>query len=430
MKVSLNKQIAISIFSGIIFATCYSWLGWINHENFVLNFLEKSGNFFINLLQLMAVPIVVFSLIASVSETKDPKQLYRIGGYTLILYTLTTLFAVTLGIILAHILKPGFFFGQLIQGEDLAEFGKTALKMKAESSENWVPNNVFLLLSSNNNLFGIVIFAVFIGISVQKMELEEKQFIQKFFKISSDIFSTMMGYIMAGAPLGTFAIVSSQLINLIQDQSGNIFVVMKGLSHYIITVLTGLGILQFIIYPSMVHFFSSISFRQFIQTMYPAQIFAFSSASSTATLPKTNEQVAKFNINESIRNFVLGLGATVNMDGTSCCQGIGIIFVTQIFSKTNLSIANTVYIIVLVTLLSIGVAGIPSASIFATCTLLLKLQEFGVLNETQIPIALAIILIPDRLLDMCRTATNITGDAAVTVLVASIEKKNINKKHP
>ena len=423
-KPSSHIQILLAIILSVAFASLYIHFGF--QSTYFENILTSAGNSFISALQLLAVPLVLFSIIVSMNNIKDATQLSRLGLLACFFYAITTLFAVTLGLIIGNSVQPGKIFNQLVHGKnwDALTASKKAIDVASEQSsqgESILPNNLFALLASNNNLLFVVFFGVLFGIALMQSAPKNRKFMFKFCESALEALTHVMNVIMSLAPMGIFCLVASQLIKMLKESSGVQYIFL-GLLAYVGSVLFGLALMLFGFYPLMVTMFSKVGYWKFLRTMRPAQIFAFSTASSTGTLYKTSEQVGKLKVSERIRSFVLSFGATVNMDGTALYQGIAILFITQIFGH-ELSIGQQIFVAGYVTISSVGVAGLPAASLVTTSILLKKLETMGVMRLEEIAKAIVLISIPDRLLDMARTTANITGDAAVAVLVQAKENK-------
>lgn len=418
----------LALLGSISFATAYTYLGLklpLLEEN-----MTKLGMSFISLLQLIAVPLVVFSVIVSFNSVKNPRELSSMGGITLVLYTMSTVIAACLGLLIGNIIRPGVIFkwlggfGQadMQKVKDIAEQNLPATTTVDGGMQSFIPSNLFALMSDNNNLLFIVFFAGCFGMALLSLAPKKRQAMLTFCEAGQDAFTQMMGYVMNLAPFGVFALISSQLIMMISLNPEGLPNILSGIGIYVATVVFGLGLLVFGLYPLVVSLFSKIGFVQFLKTMYPAQLHAFTTSSSTGTLYQTSKQVAKLNVPARIRNFVLTLGATVNMDGTALYQSITMAFITQLFD-IELDTWLQLNIVFYLTVSTIGVAGVPGASLVTTTILLQRLVSQGLLEHGQMLIGLGLIYIPDRFLDMCRTTANIEGDATVAVLVKSFEDR-------
>ena len=385
---------------------------------------------FINLLQLVAIPLAFTAIVNGITSNKDTSSLTRTGLITITLYTLTTIFAVTLGLFIANIIRPGALFTHLDIFKKIGGVASAPMVIKqAEESggQALIPSNLFALVSDNENLLVIILFAIFISVAMLNLPAEHQEPLRSFFVIMQELFTEIINYIMKLAPLGVFCMVTSQFVGFLQTNISGAPTLLMVITVYVCTVLLGLGVMLFLFYPLVVATFTNTSYMKFIKTMYPAQLTAFSTASSTATLHKTNAQAAHLNVSEDIRSFVLSLGATVNMDGTALYQGVVILFIAQLFGH-SMTLGNQFYVISYITLSSVGVAGIPGASLITLSLLLQKLVSMGVLNSGEIAVVLALIYIPDRILDMCRSVVNITGDSMVACLVQAYNDRGKDKE--
>ena len=433
-KISLNKQLLLALLGSIFFAITYTYFD--AHLPLLELNMTRLGMSFINLLQLVAVPLVVFSIIVSFNSVKNARELSSMGGITLILYTMSTAIAACLGLLIGNIIKPGYIFkwlggfGQVDtqQIKDIAQQHIPKALPVDSSMQSFIPSNLFALMADNNNLLFIVFFASCFGMALLSLTTKKKQALLTFCEAGQDVFSKMMGYVMHLAPIGVFSLISSQLIMMISLNPDGLPNILSGIGVYVATVVFGLGLLVFGLYPLVVSLFSNIGFVQFLKTMYPAQLHAFTTSSSTGTLYQTSTQVAKLNVPARIRNFVLTLGATVNMDGTALYQSVTMAFITQLFG-IEIDTWLQINIVFYLTVSTIGVAGVPGASLVTTTILLQRLVSQGLLEHGQMLIGLGLIYIPDRFLDMCRTTANIEGDATVAVLVKSFEDKRKKMRH-
>ena len=414
-KIPLQIQILLAILLGFFFALVHIHFGL---DPSIKDYIKPIGTMFISSLKASAVPLMVTSLIVGVTGVEDSARLSRIGTKTFLMYTLTTIFSVTLGLLIGNIVRPGHFFSQMLQGSfaGASLVGSTVEVNQhgwSETLVNLVPDNVFKALSNNESLLQIVIISIIFAIALLKIPQRKRKLIMMFCEGVNDAFTEIIQMIMRLAPIGIFSLISSLLLELSQGDTVEILDYVYGLAWYTGTVFLSLSFMTFIVYPTWVTTFTKVTYGKFLEAMYPAQAVAFSTSSSSASLPVTTDRVEHFlGVPEDVSSFVLPIGATVNMDGTALYQGIATLFMAQAFG-IELSIQQQLVIVFYVTASSIGVAGVPGASI-ATTTMLLDILNIPVQG-------LILIMIPDRILDMCRTATNITGDATVAVLVASWE---------
>ena len=419
MKIALHWKILFGMVAGLVF-------GYImkNFDQlaFVTDWIKPFGTIFINLLKMIAVPLILVSLINGLADLQDISKLSKLGGRTVALYLGTTVFAVSLGLILANVVKPGSYINQESRETLLSSFaGDAAQKIQlAESAKNQgplqalvdiVPDNVFFAMGDNSKMLQVILFAILIGVGLILIEPKKAEPVSAFFRGLNDVILKIIDIIMLAAPIGVFALMAALMVE-IPD-----FSTLQALLVYAATVLTGLMIMIFILYPSLLMIFAKVSPRRFFSAMMPAQLLAFSTSSSAATLPVTMERVTEhLGVDEEVSSFVLPLGATVNMDGTSLYQAVAAIFIAQAFGL-ELDLSTQLMIVVTATLASIGSAAVPSAGMVMLVI---------VLGQAGIPEAgLALIFAIDRPLDMVRTVVNVTSDAAVATIVA----KSVDKLH-
>ena len=415
-KISLQIQILLAIVLAFLFAAVHIKFGL---DPAIKDYIKPLGTIFINSLKASAVPLMVTSLIVGVSGVEDNARLSRIGSKTFLMYTFTTIFAVSLGLFIGNVVRPGSVFPDLLRAKLAAQKVIQVATSQAEQAGwadtlvNLVPENLFKALSSNESLLQIVIISIVFAMALLKVPARKKKLVIMFCQGVNEAFIEIIQLIMSFAPVGVFALIASLLIELSQGDMAEILDYLYGLAWYTGTVLLSLGFMTFIVYPTLVAVFTKVRFGKFLTAMRPAQLVAFSTSSSSASLPVTIERVEHYlGVPEDVSSFVLPIGATVNMDGTALYQGIATLFMAQAFG-IELSLQQQFMVVFYVTASSIGVAGVPGASI-ATTTMLLDI--LGIPAQ-----GLTLVMIPDRILDMCRTVTNITGDATVAVLVASWE---------
>jgi len=396
---------------GVLFGLILSFFD--GGDRFIGNYIKPFGTIFINLLKLIAVPLILASLIKGVSDLKDISKLSKMGGRTILTYLITTLIAVTIGLILVNIIKPGESISVDTRNE-LIEAYSTDTKAKQEAAAkqresgplkalvDMVPSNIFLAASDNRNMLQVIFFALFFGIGMILIPGKEVKAVKDFFDSFNVIILKLIDLIMLSAPYGVFALLAALVV---EAPSIELF---KALALYAITLLLGLSIMIFI-YMLVVQLFTKKKISFFMRGMAPAQLLAFSTSSSAATLPVTMECVEdKLGVDKEVASFVLPIGATINMDGTSVYQGVAAVFIAQAFGL-DLSLTAQLGIVFTATLASIGTAAVPSAGIVM---LVIVLAQAGIPEA-----GLALIFAIDRPLDMCRTIVNVTGDAAVSMIV-------------
>jgi len=381
--------------------------------DFIGDFIKPFGTIFINLLKLIAIPLILASLIKGVSDLKDISKLSQMGGRTILTYVATTLIAVTIGLILVNTIQPGKSISVETR-QELVEAYATDADQKREAAAKQqeagplqalvdiVPSNIFAAATNNRNMLQIIFFALFFGIGMILLPEESSQPVKAFFDSFNAIILKLIDMIMMAAPYGVFALLAALVV---EAPSLELF---QALALYAVTLLLGLGAM-IIVYSIIVKVFTGRSPSTFFKGIAPAQLLAFSTSSSAATLPITMECVEEnLGVDKEVTSFVLPIGATINMDGTSVYQGVAAVFIAQAFGL-DLSLSAQLGIIFTATLASIGTAAVPSAGIVM---LVIVLAQAGIPEA-----GLALIFAIDRPLDMCRTIVNVTGDAAVSMLV-------------
>ncbi|MGB2306094.1 MAG: dicarboxylate/amino acid:cation symporter [Flavobacteriaceae bacterium] len=410
-KLALHWKILIGMLIGIIFGLVMSFIN--GGSQFTGDYVKPFGTIFINLLKLIAIPLILASLIKGVSDLKDISKLSLMGGRTIAIYLLTTLTAVTIGLVLVNIIQPGKSISVETRKELVEAYATdtqakqvAAAKRKEEGPlkplVELIPSNIFAAASSNKNMLQIIFFALFFGIGMILLPKKKSKPVKKFFDSFNDVILKMIDMIMKIAPYGVFALLAALVV---EAPSLELF---QALGMYAITLILGLA-LMIVVYIIIVNVFTKRSTSFFMKGIAPAQLLAFSTSSSAATLPVTMECVEdSLKVDEEVASFVLPIGATINMDGTSVYQGVAAVFIAQAFGL-DLSLSAQLGIVFTATLASIGTAAVPSAGIVM---LVIVLAQAGIPEA-----GLALIFAIDRPLDMCRTVVNVTGDAAVSMLV-------------
>ncbi|MEZ4695831.1 MAG: dicarboxylate/amino acid:cation symporter [Rhodothermales bacterium] len=417
----LHWQIIIGLVLGLIYGVASAVYGW---SSFTSKLIAPFGVIFINLLKLIAVPLILASLITGVASLSDLKKLSRIGGKTIVIYLGTTLVALIIGLVVVNVMQPGKAVPQ-----DMRERLESTYQTDAQSKEavaesakergplqpivDMVPDNIFGAAGDNRNMLQVVFFAIFAGITLLMIPRDKAAPLLAVFESLNDMIIKMVQIIMLSAPVGVFALLADTIDSIAADNVGQIGELLGALGYYCIAVIVGLFLHMFITYPTLLKLFSPVSIKRFFAGMTPAQLVAFSTSSSGATLPVTM-QCAEENIgvSEEVSSFVLPLGATINMDGTGLYQAIAAVFIAQA-TGIDLGLGAQVAIVFTAMLASIGTAAVPSAGI---------VMLIIILETIHIPAAsIALIIGVDRILDMTRTVINITGDATVATVVASME---------
>lgn len=405
---------------GLIWGLSADSLGIVT---FTQLWIKPWGTIFINALKLIAIPLIIFSLIDGVSNLSDVSKLSRIGGKTMAFYIGTTIIAVTIGLLLVNTIQPGKFLSTEKREELRSAYAAdmdTRLSSAKKVSDDGplqmlvdvVPDNFFYAASNNGNMLQIIFFAILFGVAMILAKSEKVATVKSFFDGANHVILKVVDIIMAFAPIGVFALLASLNIDI---------ELIKALGIYALTVIGGLGLMAFGVYPAIMRFGTKMSIPRFFKGILPAQLLAFSTSSSAATLPATFDCVEKnLGVSENISSFVLPLGATINMDGTSIHQAISAVFIAQAFG-IHLDLGQQLTILLTAVLSSIGAAAVPGAGIIM---LIIVLEAVGL-----DPAGLALILAIDRPLDMMRTVVNVTGDATVSVVIASGEGE-INTEPP
>lgn len=383
-------------------------------KELVQDWIKPFGSIFINSLKLIAVPLILASLIKGVSDLKDISKLSKMGGRTIGIYLITTIIAVSIGLLLVNIIKPGEAISaetrqDLVKNysNDAAKYSDAALKQKEDGPLqaliDIVPENIFGAATENKNMLQVIFFSIFFGIGLILIPEKKSKPVKKFFDGFNEVILKMIDLIMLAAPFGVFALLSALVV---ESPSIGLF---KALIWYAFTVILGLFFMM-VFYNLLTLVVAKVNPSTFLKGISPAQLLAFSTSSSAATLPVTMERVTDhLGVDEEVSSFVLPIGATINMDGTSLYQAVAAVFIAQAFGM-DLSFSVQLGIIATATLASIGSAAVPGAGMVM---LVIVLAQAGIPEA-----GLALIFAIDRPLDMCRTAVNVTGDATVAVIVA------------
>lgn len=430
-KLALHWKILIGMVVGVLFSLVLLSTPWggslttitVKGEEqditraglFIRNWIKPFGNMFINALKLIAVPLILASLIKGVSDLKDISKLSKMGFRTIGMYIATTVIAVTLGLLIVNIVAPGKSIS-----EDTREDLVTSYSSGADESiaiaeeqkehgplralEDLIPNNIFNAASSNSNMLQVIVFALFFGIGLILIPPQKAKPVKAFFDGFNEVILKLIDLIMLTAPYGVFALLAALVV---ESPSADLFI---ALAWYASCVIVGL-LLMIVIYTLIVYLFTGKSPSFFLKGIFPAQLLGFSTSSSAATLPVTMERVEEhLGVEEEVTSFVLPIGATINMDGTSLYQAVAAIFIAQAFGM-DLDLYAQLGIIVTATLASIGSAAVPGAGMV---TLVIVLGQAGIPEA-----GLALIFAVDRPLDMLRTSVNVTGDAAVSMVIGN-----------
>ena len=419
----LHWQIILGLILGLLWGLFSSLVGL---NEFTSAYIRPFGDIFITMLTLVAVPLVLVSLVVGVSNLNDVTKLSRMGGKTILIYMITTVFAITIGLTVVNVMQPGYTLPEdtrisLMEtySEDVDEREETAEVVQERTLLDFVvdivPGNFFAAASDNSNMLQIVFVALLLGIGIINIPMQKAQVLINVLEALNDVIIKIVDMIMKTAPYGVFALMAVVIVDLAGDDFTRALNLLTALGWYCIAVVIGLILHVLIVYSSLFKLFSKMKLRDFFKAIQPAVLLGFSTSSSLATLPVTMERVEKnVGVEEEVSSFVLPVGATINMDGTSLYQAVAAVFIAQALGM-DLTIVEQLAIVLTATLASIGAAGVPGAGIIMLVI---------VLQAVQVPVqGIALILGVDRILDMVRTAVNVTGDAAVSVAVAHTEGK-------
>jgi Na+/H+-dicarboxylate symporter len=424
-KLALHWKIIIGMVLGILFGFIMNSI--LGGKGFVTDWIAPFGKIFINLLKLIAVPLILASLIKGISDLKDISKIKTMGLRTIIIYIGTTLIAIIIGLTIVNTIKPGAGMSKAtiekikLKYENDAGVKDKLVKASAQQSTGPLqplidifPTNIIKSLGEAKML-QIIFFALFVGISLLLIPEDKAKPLVSFFDSLNEVVMKMVDLIMLFAPYAVFALMANVIIAFDDTE------ILLKLLQYAFCVVGGL-VLMIGFYLILVKVYAKKSPLWFLKQISPAQLLAFSTSSSAATLPVTMERVEEhLGVDKEVSGFVLPVGATVNMDGTSLYQGIAAVFIMQVIWPEGLTFTNQLLIIATALLASIGSAAVPSAGMVM---LVIVLESIGFPPEL-LPIGLALIFAVDRPLDMCRTVVNVTGDATVSMLVA----KSLGKLH-
>ncbi len=393
----------------------YSEVIAVRKEHTLATYIKPVGDLFIRLLSFLAIPLVISTLIVGAASLSDFKKLGRIGIKTFSLYIVTTIIAITIGLGLANVISPGTRIDSSSKERLMSSFQEESAEKAVETLDisivdffvEIVPKNPFDAIS-NGNMLQIVFLAVIFGITLTLIEKKKRDTVLEFFDGVSDTMIKMVDIFMLIAPFGVFALIAATIADF-----G--FEILTTLIWYIAAVVLGLFIQTYVVYGTMLKLIGKVSLKDFFLNIRNAQAIGFSTSSSAATLPITLDCVEnKMKTNKEIAGFVLPLGATINMDGTALYQGVAAVFIAQVYGF-DLTLVEQLTIVITAVLASIGTAPVPGVGI---------IMLVMILNAINIPAqGIALILGVDRILDMLRTITNVTGDAAVAVTIANTEER-------
>jgi len=394
----------------------------LHWEEFVHDWVAPWGVIFMRLLKLIAVPLVLVSLIMGVVNLKDIRNLSRIGLKTILIYVCTTIIAVSIGLGMVSLIKPGQVFPKDRQTEFMERYQQTVTEREAQMQQvkddsslqfvvDMVPENLFQTLGDNSKMLQIIFFALLFGVALICVGPTKVPSVVRFFQQLNLILLKIIDFIMAFAPIGVFALMAALIVDYAGDAG-----IFSALGLYALTVVLALAVIIVFIYPFIMRVFGKRTVTQFFKAAAPVQMLAFTTSSSAATLPLTLERTQKhLGVSEEVSSFVLPVGVTINMDGTSCYQAVAAVFLAQVLGL-DLTFGQMLLILATATISSIGTPGIPGGSIVM---LMIVLDSVGIPIE-----GLALILGIDRPLDMLRTVVNVTGDMTVACVVDCGQEKS------
>ncbi|WP_420460566.1 dicarboxylate/amino acid:cation symporter [Neolewinella sp.] len=410
-KLALHWQILIGMALGVGFGVLAASQGW---GDFVSDWIKPFGTIFINSLKLIAVPLIVASLIKGITDLQDISKLSNMGVRTIGLYIITTVVAIVVGLVIVNTVGPGRGLDQTTRDNLLNDFaadaGARITDASAQASAgplqalvDLVPENIVAAAGNNGNMLQVIFFVIFFAVGLILIDPVKAKPVKDFFDGVNEVVLKLIDLIMLAAPVGVFALLAALVV---EAPSKDLFL---ALLMYSGCVLAGLAIMIFIVYPLLVRVFTGRSYGNFMAGISPAQLLAFSTSSSAATLPVTMERVEEhLGVDEEVTSFVLPIGATINMDGTSLYQAVAAVFIAQAYGM-QLGLGDQLTIITTALAASIGSAAVPGAGMVM---LVIVLGQVGIPE-----VGLALIFAVDRPLDMCRTVANVTGDATVAMLV-------------
>ena len=412
-RLQLYTKVLIGLLCGVVLGSLANHWGF---AGFVFTYVKPFGTLFIRLIGMVVVPLVFASLVVGTASLDDVRKLGRIGAKTLVFYTCTTMLAICIGLLLANTIFPGIGLPEDTkarleqQGQDEMSARSATFEKKPGLKDvllDIVPRNPFAAFI-DGKMLQIIFFALLFGVCLTLIPARQSQPVTSFFEGINEVMIQIVHLVMRIAPYGVFALISA----VIADFGSSVLLILL---KYAMTVVVGLILHVVIVYSLAIWALSKSRIADFFKGIRPAQLIAFSSSSSSATLPVTIECTEKnLGVSKQISSFILPLGATINMDGTALYQGVSAVFIAQVYGM-DLTIVQQLTIVLTATLASVGTSGTPGAAIV---TLAIVLKSIGIPME-----GIGLIIGVERLLDMCRSVVNITGDACCAVVVASTEDK-------
>jgi Na+/H+-dicarboxylate symporter len=422
-KIPLYLQIFIALFLGLILGIGAVLLGF---NDFVLDWIKPWGEIFMRLLKMIAVPLIAVSLVKGISNLEDISRLSSMGLKTISMYLVSTVLAITIGLVLVNIIQPGQYISEDIRQDLLGIYSEEAGTKKdiAISQKNkgpldfvveMVPENIIASSSENRNMLQLIFFTVLFGIAIIMLPKNRTEYLRRTIDDLNEVILKVIDFIMKFSPMGVFALLAGIIVDVAGDDIERTYQLFSALALYSLTVIIGLLLLIVVIYPLLIRLLTKRKVLDFIKAILPAQLLGFSTSSSAATLPVTMECAEEnLKVKSEVSSFVLPIGATINMDGTSLYQAVAAVFIAEAFGY-DLSLIQQLTIVLTATFASIGSAAVPGAGIVM---LVIVLESIGIPS-----IGVALIFAPDRPLDMLRTATNLTGDLTIATIINKFQKK-------
>ena len=406
-EISLGNWILISMILGLIVGLILNFYvtnTFIKEVVLIDNVFYLGGNLFIKLMKMLVVPLVFCSIIVGVTSISDIRKIGTIGGRAILIYLLTTALAVSIALLISGTIEPGV--GMHMTG--LADSSNVTTNVTITSTIlSMIPDNPLNSLA-NGDMLPVIIFGVVVGFILAKLK-EETTTINKLFTEGNTVMMEMTNIVMKFAPIGVFCLIAKTFATLGMDG-------LMPLSKYVACILLALAVQAFIVYPTLLVIFTRLNPIKFFKRFFSVMLFAFSSSSSNATIPLTLEKLSEMGVSKDVSSFTIPLGATINMDGTAIMQGVVVMFAAQAYG-IDLGLSSLITVIFTAVMASVGTAGVPSVGLI---TLNMVFASVGLPTD-----AIGIIMGIDHILDMIRSAVNVTGDAICTIIV-SFKNKSVD----
>ncbi len=414
-------KIVAGMVGGLIWGLVAVIFGWSDFND---NWIRPFGTIFLNMLRMIAIPLIFVSLVKGMSSLTDIGKLSRIGLKTLGFFMASTIIAITIGLLIVNIIRPGYAFPEAKRTEMQEQYARSVGEPESIVDQietrsplgiivDIIPENVINAAGDNRNILQVIFFAILFGIAITLVPHEKVNTVRELFSGLNVIILKIVDLVMKFAPVGVFALLGSLVVDFTGDDVAESLNLFASLGLYVMTTILGFLVMIFLVYPTVLRMITPVRYRDFYRAISPAQMIAFSTSSSAATLPVSMEVVEQdLGVSKTISSFVLPLGTTINMDGTSIYHAVAAVFIAQVFGF-DLTIAQQLTLVLTATLASIGAPGIPGGGIIM---LVIILSSVGLPAE-----GLALVIALDRPLDMLRTVVNITGDCTASTVIAKTE---------